>query len=164
MIRDGMDITLTKPQSCCSPCSKHAIASARLFLRTLKISWKESGSTEDGRPSLRRLVACSSSRTSISMSFSVASTAREEPVSCPETLAMTSRAADDRPALTSHRGVSGIRNRIQSCMAAGRAPSPTIHRHAVSFEPYSPNSQPTIYATTCPRVMKTTVVVTSRPL
>jgi len=52
---------------------------------------------------------------------------------------------------------------MQSCTAAGTAPKPTIHLHAVSLLPYSPNSQPTMYATTWPRVMKTTVVVTSRP-
>lgn len=98
------------------------------------------------------------------MFFSVASTCLARPARFPDTLSMTSLAAADLPILTSHRGVSGMRNRMQSCTAAGTAPKPTIHLHAVSLLPYSPNSQPTMYATTWPSVINTTVVVTRRPL
>ena len=65
------------------------------------------------------------------MFFSVASTCLKL-ARFPETLSMTALAATDLPILTNHLGVSGMRNKMQSCTAAGRAPSPTIHLHAVS--------------------------------
>lgn len=82
----------------------------------------------------------------------------------PFTLNTTILASAFLPILTSHRGVSGMNTTITNCTAAGAAPNPTIHRHAVSLGPNVDSSQPVTYATIWPSVMNSTFVVTSLPL
>jgi hypothetical protein len=97
--------------------------------------------------SISRSIFCTSPRTMLWLSS-------------PYILASTCVAFSRCPALTSHRGVSGIPRSDTNCNTAGTAPKPTIHLHPCGI---SENSQPTTYATTCPPVMNSTLTVTKRP-
>lgn len=110
------------------------------------------------------LRATSSCLTSTSISLTTISAARVLPtVAPPFTLCTTSFASAVLPARTSHRGVSGMRNSTAAWSAAGTAPRPTIQRQAVAGGPKVASSQPVTYATIWPRVMNSTLVVTSLP-
>lgn len=155
---------LTKPHNCCKPCNKQAIANALLFLLMLNSSSKPSAQPALLSPLLlrSRLASCSS-LTSISMLLTVASTSRTATFP-PATFSTTPLASNPLPTMTNHLGVSGITVIMKSCTTAGNPPKPTIHLHAVSGCPYSPNPYPTMYATTWPNVMKMTFMVTNLPL
>lgn len=149
---------LTNPQSCWSPCNRHAIISAILFRRTVSSSFSPAG------PCPRIRLATSSSRASTSTSRTTASATLSTPGPPPNTFATTRLASSLYPRAMSHRGVSGMESTSTACTIDGTAPSPTIHRQPAPAGAYSANSHPTMYATTCPAVMKSTLAVTSIPL
>jgi hypothetical protein len=110
------------------------------------------------------LSAARSSSSSISLStfFKTPVTTPSIPLlsSTPYTFRSTLLACSLLPTLTKYRGVSGRKNSKQNCIPAGKAPKPTIHLHPLGMVE---NSQPMIYATTCPPVMNSADTTTMRP-
>lgn len=157
---------LTKPQSCCRPCSKHAIVKALLLPPIRKSSvkalcrfWNHDILTfpapREGKFPL--FAACSSSEISFSIARSTSSTIEFLPL---YTLFITLRARWIFPFFTSHLGVSGKDNKSPNCSTAGAAPNPTIHLHPSAF---IDNIHPMVYAITCPKVINNTLKVTNPP-
>jgi hypothetical protein len=158
---------LTNPHNCCAPCSRQATANA-LLLPPTPHSWaKLSCSLSNLSPhpvfrsnpsGLAVSVWTSSSKTS--RSTFRRTRAAKAVCSAPYIFHRTRFACSFLPARTSHRGVSGIQNSMQNCMAAGSAPSPTIHLHPCKRVE---KTQPMTYATTCPTVMNNVDITTSLP-
>jgi|GEM_PF-4306350 len=155
---------LTNPHSCCRPCNRHAMASALRFLPSLKSACQAPSHFQGPARwcALSRRASCSC-WASISISLIIMSACCPDAASPPLTLSITSLAAETLPTLTSQRGVSGIKTTTAACRAAGKAPSPTIHRQPVPSSAYVDSSHPITYATICPMVMNSTFIVTSRP-
>lgn len=157
---------LTKPQSCCSPCSKQAIVKALRFPGTPNISDQMSLMPDKQEassfPRMRPRFACSSSRTSHSISLIIIGAMFFASRPDPYTFSRTPVASSGLPTLTSHLGLSGITSMTKHCTPAGSAPNPTIHRQP-SCPPRSAKPHPIKYATTCPSVTKSTFNVTNRP-
>ena len=126
---------LTKPQSCCRPCSKQAIVKALLLPPIRKSSvkalcrfWNHDFLTSlpTGVGKVPLLAASSSSEISLSIAPSTSSTIELLP---PYTLFKILCASWEFPLFTSHLGVSGKNNKSPNCTTAGAAPNPTIHLH-----------------------------------
>lgn len=155
--------SLTKPQSCCRPCSKQAIVKALLFPPIRNSSVKalcirlNHVTDLPGTKARFCLLAASSSSISLSIARSTFSTIEMAP---PYTLLSTTRASCVSPFLTSHLGVSGRKIKSTNCRAAGAAPRPTIHLHPWGFDD---NIHPAVYATTWPNVTKRILKVTKPP-